>query len=122
MFKALLVDDEAAILRMLAKVFEIDGFLVATANSAAKGTAMLAGEERFDTVITDLQMESTLAGFEVIKAAGQVVPRPLIVILTAFPVPATEWKEAGADALFVKGVNTLDLPKQLKTMLHRRAA
>src|SRR5690242_1462774 len=104
MFKALLVDDEAAILRMLAKVLEMDGFTVSTASSAAQGTAMLAGEERFDLVITDLQMESTLAGFEVIRAAGRVVPRPLIVILTAFPVPATEWKEAGADALFVKGV------------------
>lgn len=120
MVKTLLVDDEKAIRDMLAMVLETDGFEVVTANSAARGMAMLAGHRRFDIVITDLRMESPLAGFEVVRAADQAVPRPAIVILTAFPVPAHEWKKAGADALFLKGVDTLGLPEQLKALLQQR--
>lgn len=122
MFKALLVDDEEAILTMLARVLEMNGFSVLTANSAQRGAAMLAQGESFDIVVTDLKMESPLAGFDVVKAANQAVPRPVIVILSAFPVPASDWKNAGADALCVKGVNTFALPAQLKTLLQQRKA
>lgn len=116
MFKALLVDDDEQVLRMLAKFLERDGFSVLTASSAATGKAMLA-EEQIDIVITDLRMESPLAGFDVVRAAGRLVPRPLIVVLTAFPVLKSDWRDAGADALFVKGTNTFALPKQLKSLL-----
>ena len=119
MFKVLLVDDDEAVRRMLAAFLERDGFSVVTASSAATGRAILAGE-RIDIVITDLRMESPLAGFDVVRAATHVVPRPLIVVLTAFPVPNPDWRSAGADALFVKGMNTFTLPKQLKALLARR--
>jgi DNA-binding response OmpR family regulator len=119
MFKALVVDDDDAIRAMLAQFLERDGFSVLTAGSAAKGTAMLG--EHVDIVITDLRMESPLAGFDVVRAAAQMAPRPVIVILTAFPVPNSEWRSAGADALFVKGANTFALPKQLKALLAGRA-
>ncbi len=121
MFKALVVDDDEAVRGMLAQFLERDGFSVVTASSAAAGAAALAGE-RIDVVITDLRMESPLAGFEVVRAAKQAVPRPLIVLLTAFPVSNSDWRDAGADALFVKGMNTFALPKQLKVLLARRAA
>lgn len=120
MSRVLLVDDEVAILRVLATVLEMDGFTVVTATSAVQGTAMLAQGEAFDVVVTDLRMESPLAGFEVVRAAYRVVPRPAIVVLTAFPVPAADWRNAGADALVVKGTNTIALPKQLKALLKDR--
>lgn len=120
MFNALVVDDEEVILHMLAQVLERDGFRVVTASSAADGAAMLAQGEVFDIVITDLRMESPLAGFDVVRAANRAEPRPVIVVLTAFPVPTSDWKDAGADALFVKGVNTWTLPKQLKALLNKR--
>ena len=91
MLKALLVDDDEAVRGMLALFLEKDGFSVVTASSAATGAAMLA-KEKIDVVITDLRMESPLAGFEVVRAARQVVPRPVIVVLTAFPVPTSDWK------------------------------
>lgn len=116
MLKALLVDDDDAVRAMLALFLEKDGFSVVTASSAAAGAAMLA-KEKIDVVITDLRMESPLAGFEVVSAARQLVPRPVIVVLTAFPVPTSDWKSAGADALIVKGMNTLALTKQLKALL-----
>jgi CheY-like chemotaxis protein len=119
MFKALLVDDERAVRQMLAAVLERDGFSVVTAGSAADGKAMLE-EVQVDVVVTDLRMESPLAGFEVVQAARLLVPRPIIVVLTAFPVPASEWTKAGADALILKGANTLALTKQLLKLLARR--
>jgi CheY-like chemotaxis protein len=120
MFTALLVDDEEPIRGMLAKLLERDGFRVVTAESAASGIARLA--EDIDCVVTDLRMETPLAGFEVVKAARRMARRPVIVVLTAFPVPGSEWRSAGADALIVKGVKCSAIPKQLKALLAKRAA
>ena len=122
MIHALLVDDEEAVLRMLAELLTQDGFSVVTATSSAQATAMLAQKEMPDIVITDLRMESPLAGFDVVKAARQMEPRPLIVILTAFPVPPSDWKAAGADALLVKGQNPLGLSKRLWSLFHEHTS
>jgi CheY-like chemotaxis protein len=117
MFHALLVDDEELVLQMLATVLANEGFKVTTATSAAEASAILVHDEAFDIVITDLKMETPMAGFEVVEAAKGIVPRPVIVVLTAFPVPTSTWRDAGADALFVKGENTLTLPKQFRALL-----
>src|SRR5574340_169546 len=106
MFKALVVDDEKVILDMVAAILEKAGFEVVPASSAGAAITILAAD-KFDIVVTDLRMESPLAGFEVVRAARQLKPRPVIVILTGFPVPRSDWKASGADALFVKGVNTV---------------
>jgi DNA-binding response OmpR family regulator len=117
--KVLLVDDEQAVRKMLAALLERDGFSVVTASSAATATAILDGAQ-IDVVVTDLRMESPLAGFEVVRAARRMVPRPAIVVLTAFPVPTSDWTQVGADALIVKGMNTLSLVKELKALLAKR--
>ena len=117
MLKTLLVDDEEAILRFLRAVLEKDGFTVMTTSSARDGIAAL-DREPFDLVITDLRMESPDSGFDVVEAASHVIPRPVIVILSAFPVSTSDWKSAGADALYLKGGgDILGLPRQLKKLL-----
>ncbi len=120
MCKALLVDDEDAVLDIMAKLLEMNGFSVLTASSAADGAAKLAAGP-VDVVITDLRMESPLAGYDVVKAARELSPRPLIVLLTAFPVPAAEWRRAGVDTLLVKGTNPVAFSRQLKEMLKTRS-
>jgi CheY-like chemotaxis protein len=120
MYNVLLIDDEPAILSLLTDVLEMDEFAVTTASSAREGVARLA-EQEFDLVITDLRMESPMAGFEVVTAAHGLIPRPVTVLLTAFPVPADEWQRAGADALLVKGADSLTLPKRLKLLLEQKA-
>ncbi len=121
MLKALLIDDEPAVLDVLSTLLERDGFSVLTAASAAEGSAVLA-QKQVDIVVTDLRMESPLAGFEVVRAARRIEPRPVIVLLTAFPVPTSDWRSAGADALVVKGVKPGQLPKYLKGLLIQQAA
>ena len=117
MLKTLLVDDEEAILRLLKDVLETHGFAVMTAGSARDGITALR-REPFDLVITDLRMESPTSGFEVAGAACQVRPRPVIVILSAFPLSTSDWTSVGADALYMKGEDVFKLPESLKKLLN----
>jgi len=119
--KLLLVDDEPAVLGLFKQVLELSSFHVQTARSAEEGVAALGGDS-FDVVVTDLRMETPLAGYEVVKAAQDLHPRPAIALVTAFPVPTAEWKRAGADALFVKGQNTLNLGDELVQLANSHAA
>jgi CheY-like chemotaxis protein len=118
MYKILLVEDEEPIRRMLKTVLEMGDFSVETASSANEGIQSLKGAS-FDAVVTDLRMESPVAGYEVVRAAKALARKPLAVILTAFPVPPSDWKSAGADAMFTKGGGSLELPKRLAAMLSR---
>jgi DNA-binding response OmpR family regulator len=120
MFNTLLIDDEQTILRLLTQVLEMDDFAVTAAGSAREGLALL-NRQKFDLVITDLRMESPLAGFDVVRAAIRLTAQPVTVILTAFPVPADEWQRTGADALFVKGSDTLALPIRLKALMQQKS-
>src|SRR5512133_395285 len=119
MTKVLLVDDDDSILHLFCTVLEMNGFDVTTASSASGAIRKIA-DQSFDMVITDLHMESPTAGFEVVHSAQKLSPRPIIVIVTAYPVPSAEWRRAGADALYIKGANTMALPEQLKELLHRK--
>lgn len=119
MFKALLIDDEEPIVRLFAAILERDGFRVTPATSAAQACALLH-VDCYNVVVTDLRMETPTAGFEVVRAAKGLQPRPLIVLLTAFPVPPAQWRSAGADALFIKGENIRSLPAQIKALLRHQ--
>src|SRR5689334_14796001 len=116
MCRVLLVDDEEAIRRLMSSILEMADFEVTTAASAREGIQKL-GTESFDLVLTDLRMETPLAGYEVVKAARSLSERPVSVIVTAFPVPASEWRSVGADALFTKGLGTIQMAEQLKKLL-----
>ena len=121
MLKILLVDDEPAILALFKDVLELSSFEVHTAASSSEAVATL-DREVFDAVVTDLRMETPLAGYEVVKAARALHPRPAIAVVTAFPVPSSEWKHAGADALFVKGQNTIRLGEDLQQLVNSHVA
>jgi len=120
MIQTLLVDDDEAILHLFSTALEINGFEVETAGSAAAAIAAMQTRQ-YEIVITDLRMEKPTSGFEVVREASKLVPRPIIVIVTAFPVPAAEWRRSGADALYVKGLSTMALPEQLKELMKHAA-
>jgi CheY-like chemotaxis protein len=112
MFRILVVDDEPAILGLLKSVLELASFEPHIARSAAEAKTVLA-QQSFDFVLTDMRMESVTAGFDVVRAARLLDPRPVIAILTAFPMSPTEWRPSGADALMVKGADIISLPDKL---------
>lgn len=120
MFRILVVDDEPSILRLLKTVLELASFHIETAASAGQAKARLA-EDNFDIVLTDMKMETPTSGYDVIRAARQLQPRPAIAILTAFPISPAEWRQSGADAFFMKGADTMSLPNKLTLLLKQRA-
>jgi len=119
MFRILVVDDEPSILGLLKTVLELASFHVDALTSAKQAIARLV-EEAFDLVLTDMKMETPTAGYDVVRAARQLRPRPAIAILTAFPISPAEWKPSGADALFVKGTDLMNLPEKLKALIKQR--
>jgi CheY-like chemotaxis protein len=119
MTRVLLVDDDVSIVQLFSTVLEMNGFGVTQARSASEAREVIE-RESFEIVITDLHMETPTAGFEVVRAARESSPRPIIVVVTAYPVPSAEWRRMGADALYVKGASTMALPEQLKQLVERK--
>ena len=86
-----------------------------------EGDDACLAREHFDLVITDMHMEESLSGQKVIDAAVGQLPRPVIVILTAYVMTDDEWCDTGADDLFVKGTDVLTITGRLKALLGRNA-
>lgn len=116
--RILIADDEPAILGLLRTILESESFEVETARSAAEAKLRLS-QQHFDLVLTDMRMESPIAGYDVVRAARKLNPRPAVAILTAFPIPASDWRSSGADALMVKGMDVLSVPQKLRALLQR---
>jgi DNA-binding response OmpR family regulator len=114
--RILLVDDEVAILLTLKAVLEINGFEVETATSAREARSKLRNNP-YHMVITDLRMESDTAGLEVVQAAKKAASQPAVAMLTAFPMPGSEWREQGMDEMLVKPMNTDELVCQIEALL-----
>jgi CheY-like chemotaxis protein len=100
-FSALVVDDEPSILKTFAAILEIHNFRVQIASSAAAANAKLQ-ETMFDLVLTDMSMESAMAGYDVLRTAKSQPYRPVVVIVSAYPALVADWKNHGADAMFQK--------------------
>jgi DNA-binding response OmpR family regulator len=114
--RILLVDDELAILLTLKAVLEINGFEVETAASAREAKSKIKSGA-YHMVMTDMRMESESAGLEVVQAAKKASYQPAVAMLTAFPMPGSDWREQGADEMLVKPMNTQDLLVQIEALL-----
>lgn len=117
-FTALLVDDDAAVLKTLKAVFETREFDVSTAVSAGEAVSTLA-RLSFDLVVTDMRMETDSSGYEVVRHAKSTANRPVVIILSAYPIPVTEWRKAGADAMFMKGGGIFRILDDIERLLRR---
>ncbi len=114
--RILLVDDELAILLTLRAILEMNGFEVDTAASAKEAERKMK-DGVYEMVISDMRMGSETAGYDVIRTARQQLYDPATAILTAYPSLGDEWKNAGAQTLLVKPVNTPEMLRQLEALL-----
>jgi CheY-like chemotaxis protein len=114
--RILLVDDEVAVLLTLKAVLEINGFDVDTAASARDGKLKLRSNE-YQMVISDMRMESEQAGAQVIAAARSAPYKPVVALLTAYPLADEDWQEMGADKMLVKPMHTRLLLEQIDRMM-----
>jgi CheY-like chemotaxis protein len=95
-WKALVIDDEVSIAATMAAILETDGFETETASSTRQAAEILAAAP-FDLLITDMKMETETSGLEVTELAARQAPRPVIVIVSAYPSLGAGWRNHGAD-------------------------
>ena len=119
----LIVDDEISVARTLQMVFEQEGYKVASAHSCSEALHLLHNGERYDAIITDLNMEQPDIGLDVAQAAGDLSPRPGVVICTGYASSDNSRRalELRVDYLATKPVDLKELVPALNRMLsHRR--
>lgn len=100
-------------------ILEVNGFHVVTAASCAEAKLRLAADS-YHLVITDLNMEKQTSGLEVLRYAREQQYRPAVAILTAYPDLASDWKERGADSLFIKPTNMPELLERIEALLAKQ--
>jgi CheY-like chemotaxis protein len=119
-FTTLVVDDDSAVLSTLKSVLETRDMEVFTAVSASDALSQMAARS-FDLVVTDMRMETDVSGFDVVRGAKALSNHPVTVILSAFPIPTEEWRQAGADAAFVKGGGIFRILDDIERLLHEHS-
>jgi two-component system response regulator PilR (NtrC family) len=83
----LVVDDERSMRDLLAIMLKREGYDVTTADGGEAGLAALKGAS-FDLVITDLRMRG-LDGLGLLRAAKELDPQAMVLVVTAFASPET---------------------------------
>jgi DNA-binding NtrC family response regulator len=117
----LLVDDEPSILETLRMIFERERYQVRTAASCAEALSILDDGNRFQAIITDLNMEEEDIGLKVVAAAVKVRPRPVVVICTGYPSLANSRHalDLGVDYMAHKPVELTELLSALNRLMSR---
>src|SRR6056297_3139791 len=100
--RVLLVEDDAALLRLVCDELDAEGYQVAQADSIAVARQLL-GENSFDLVVTDLRLPDG-TGHEVLATLQQLESRPASLVITAFGSvsDAVEALKQGADDFLTK--------------------
>jgi DNA-binding response OmpR family regulator len=114
--KILLVDTDLTVLLTLRAILEMHGFAVETANSAQEAIQSLQAGT-FAMVISESQLETERAGYEVLREARSQAYDPATAILSAQANELTDWITQGAQSLLVKAMNSDDLVRQIEALL-----
>jgi two-component system response regulator PilR (NtrC family) len=81
--RLLVVDDEASLREILSVLFRRAGYDVAVAPSVQSGLAVIAAEEPFDVVVTDLMMPDG-SGMRILEGARAKDETTQVVMITAY--------------------------------------
>lgn len=107
----LIVEDDPAFARTLARSFERRGYQVATATGHDQLAALLATGARPGHAVVDLKLAGGASGLACVQTLRQALPDARIVVLTGFASIATavEAIKLGADHYLAKPSNTDDI-------------
>ncbi|MHB1511918.1 MAG: sigma-54-dependent transcriptional regulator [Acidiferrobacter sp.] len=117
----LLVDDELALLKILARTLERAGYGVSCASSVEAALAQAAAKS-FDIVVTDLKLTHDDDGLKVAQGVRALQSNIGVLIVTAYAsVPsAVEAMRVGVDDYLMKPVETQELLLRISSILERR--
>ena len=81
----LLVEDEHLIRMTLAETLEDAGYTVVEAESGDKACALMRARDRFDVLLTDIQMPGSADGLDVARDFQELHPDRPVVFMTGRP-------------------------------------
>jgi len=116
----LFVDDEPSIRLTLPPILEQSGFEIRVADSVQSALKEISGQ-KFDVLLSDLNIGEPRDGFLVVKAAREANPRCVAILLTGYPDLDSEMEsiKKEIDGYFVKPA---DIENLLKTIEQKLAA
>jgi DNA-binding NtrC family response regulator len=115
--RVLILDDEASIRELCARVLSRAGFAVVTAGNGTEGLKLLQAEA-FDLVISDIRMPG-ISGLDVLEHAKQRYPSIIVVLITGFGTPEalSRAKASGAEKILTKPFNPIELLTTVKEVM-----
>jgi CheY-like chemotaxis protein len=113
--RILLVDDNEATQRGLARFLEAEGYVVTLAFDGTSALEALESGPPPDFVLTDLRLPD-LDGREVARTASQLVPPPRVALITGWDLdPEPESPDSwGIEWYFQKPLNVRELIEKLR--------
>jgi DNA-binding NtrC family response regulator len=116
--RLLVVEDRDSLRRLLARVFDEEGYVVDAVSTAADALARLAsaGASRYTLVLTDLKLPDG-SGLEVVRACAGAAPPVPVVVMTAYGTVA-----AAVEAMRDGALDFLEKPVALDELRERIAA
>ena len=118
--KALVVDDDRAMLDLMKFQLSDEGFEVSTAENGEQGLNFVQ-EKEFDIILTDLQLPD-FSGIEMVKRCKETAPDTEIIMVTGFGSmeKAIEATKAGAFYYVEKPIDFEDLLVLIEKAIERR--
>ena len=110
--KVLLVDDDEAMLDLVAQVLHENGFDVTTAGSVAEALKQIISGHPYAVLLSDLHMPGAGDGLTVVSAMRHANPRAVTMLLSAFPE-----MDAAARAILMQADQILVKPMQLTALV-----
>jgi DNA-binding NtrC family response regulator len=120
--KALIVDDDSNILKVLSANISENGFLVETCQNGERALEILEHDNGINVVVADLEMEE-MSGKELFQEINQLYPYIPVIILTAYGSveSAVELVKKGAFDYLEKPSNHIQLIKVLQTAVRHNS-
>src|SRR6266404_8238040 len=121
MTKLLFVDDEPTIRLTLPRILEMHEFEVKAAANVSDALALIQSE-KFDVLLSDLNIGEPSDGFTVVSAMRRIQPDAITIIITGYPAfeTALEAIRGQVDDYIVKPADTEDLIETIRQKLINR--
>src|SRR6266478_1717407 len=121
MTKLLFVDDEPTIRLTLPRILEMHEFEVKAAANVSDALALIQSE-KFDVLLSDLNIGEPSDGFTVVSAMRRIQPDAITIIITGYPAfeTALEAIRGQVDDYIVKPADTKELIDTIRQKLTNR--
>lgn len=116
--RVLLVDDEPGVRATLSEILRLQGFEVTIASTVSEGLEAI-GSQKFDALISDLNIGEPGDGFTLVSAMRRTQPEAITVIITGYPAfdTALEAIRSQVDGYLIKPTKVPELVNLLRTKL-----